>query len=249
MTQNPIKERRYVFFRSARVILDENLFLKLLQKKEHSFIVAILQNNITVPDFVIRKQKRTANISLRRAPAEILQSFHDTTRNEVRRTFTMEGLTITQDDARFTEAYALYKTFRLAKGLPVKPPSFLRQAMRMSAYWQDTLIAVVTWYDVTPYMRIQHIFSRDAKTPEERKISGYATRRLIYEICVYGSNAGREYLDLASVNMYNIAKQGITNFKLSFGASLADEYIYTYKSPFLRWVGTVVPRKRDIKKE
>lgn len=235
MTPNPVVERRFVFFRSARVILNDALFLELLRKQEYSFIVALSQNAIVVPDTVTQKKKHTVNISLRRSPEEILQGFHDTTRNEVRRTFTMTDLVVTQDDDRFDEAYRLYKEFRHEKHLPVKQPSFLKQAMRMSAYWRGELIAVVTWYDVPPYMRIQHIFSKRAATSEEKKIGGMATRRLIYEICAYGSRR-REYLDMASINTHNPAKGGITKFKLSFGGTIGDEYIYTYRSPFIRFL-------------
>ena len=236
MTPNPVIERRFVFFRSARVILNDALFLALLQKREFHFITVLSQNILTVPDSVARKHKKTANISLRPPPEEIIQGFHDTTRNEVRRSFGMKELIITQDDDKFDEAYALYKTFRHEKMLPLTSPSFLRQAMRMSAYWRGELIAVVTWYDVPPYMRIQHIFSKIATTSEERKLIGLATRRLIYEICAYGSRARREFLDMASVNFHNPTKAGITKFKLSFGGEIVDEYIYTYRSPLIRFI-------------
>jgi hypothetical protein len=240
MTLNPVLERRYIFFRSARVILNDALFLELLKKKEHPFIVALLQNKISVPEYITVKHKKTLNISLRRTPEEILQSFHDTTRNEIRRTFTMPELLFTCEDNRFEEAYTLYKLFRKEKKLPLKASSFLRQAMRFSAYQNDELLAVVTCYDVPPYMRIQHIFSRHADTPEVRKYIGYATRRLIYEICAYGSREGREFLDMASINVYNPAKQGITKFKLSFGGDIANEYVYTYKHWVMRLIGRFI---------
>jgi hypothetical protein len=237
MTPNPVIERRYIFFRSARVILNDTLFLKLLRNKEYHFIVALSQNKISVPDQVIIKHKKTFTISLRRMPKEILQSFHDTTRNEVRRSFNMPELTITKNDEQFEKAYTLYMLFRKEKKLPVKSASFLRQAMRFSAYWNGELLAVVTCYDVPPYMRIQHIYSRNAETKEDRNRAGLATRRLIYEVCQYGSMAGRELLDMASINMHNQKKQGITKFKLSFGGTITNEYIYTYRSPLIRFLG------------
>jgi len=235
MTQNPVQERRYIFLRSARVILNDALFLELLNKKEYPFIVALSQNKLVVPDSVAQKRKKTVNISLERSPQEILQSFHNTTRNEVRRTFHITELTVTRDDNNFDRAYALYKTFRHAKNLPVKPPSFLQQAMRWSAYWNGELLAVITCYDVPPYMRIQHIFSRLGDREMQKRV-GYVTRRLVYEACAYGSASGRVFLDMASVNMDNSHKKGITAFKLSFGGVMADEYIYTYRSPLVRFV-------------
>ena len=236
MTPNPVIERRFLFFHSARVILHDALFLDLLRKHRYLFIVALSHHDFSVPAGVVKKQKKTTLIDLQKNPQAILQSFHDTTRNEVRRTFAMNGFTVTCNDDRFSEAYACYKRFRKDKKLPLKPRSFLRQALRMSAYWHTDLVAVVTWYDTKPVMRIQHIFSRPAVTAEDRKIIGFATRRLIYEICVYGSNQGYKALDMASINLDNPTKEGITRFKLSFGGDVVNEYVYTYRSPLIRFL-------------
>lgn len=239
MTKNPIIERKYIVFRSARVILNDDLLLVLIRNKAYSYIVGISQTLIDVPENVKVKHKKTSLINLMRPAEEILQSFHDTTRNEVRRTFAMPEMSIAINDANAQEMHALYNKFRKAKKLDVHYKSFLESASRFSAYYNGELVAVITVYEVPPKMRIQNIFSKVDDAPETRRIIGYATRRLVYEICAYGSKKGYASLDLASVNLTDTAKSGITKFKLSFGGDISDEYTYTYRSALARFLSSI----------
>ena len=238
MPGNIVEGRKFLFFRTVRVILNDEFFLRLISQKNYSYVVAISHTKIDVPASVAVKTKKTSCVDLQRSPEEILQSFHDTTRNEVRRTFSIPDFSFTCNDERFKEAYSMYKEFRRKKNLEIQPPLFFRSVLRFSAYLQGRLMAVVTCYDADPYLRIQNIFSAFPHNVGMQKYIGIATRRLIYDVCVYGSKKGRTYLDMASINLHNPAKKGITNFKLSFGGTIMDEYTYTYKSAFMRLLGS-----------
>lgn len=235
MTINPIVERKYAFFKSARVILNDELFLHLVRDKAYSYIVGLSHQDLSVPLGVKAKHKKTSLINLKHPIDQILARFRDTTRNEVRKTFGMPEMKIVMNDARTGEMHELYRAFRKAKNLEIHYKSFLESATRFSAYYNGELIAVITVYEVPPKMRIQNIFSKiDHEDSEMRKIVGFATRRLMYDICKYGSEHGYESLDLASVNLSDPAKSGITQFKLSFGGDISDEYTYTYRSSIIQ---------------
>lgn len=236
-TQNPILIKRYMFLTSARVILHDELFLDLVRKHTHAYIVGISHHALSVPASVAVKHKKTINIYLDGTIDDIFKCFNDTARNEVRRTFAMSGFSFTMNDGNYTAVYPLYRAFRIAKKLELRPLAFLKPCLLFSAYYNGELISVITCYDVFPYLRIQNIFSKlDNGDKEVRRLTGYATRRLIYEICKYGADHGHILLDMASANFTDPAKAGITQFKGSFGGRVEDEYTYTYRSPFIRFL-------------
>lgn len=237
-TQNPILIKRYRFFTSARVILEDELFLKLLKNPHYSYITAISHHTLKVPTGVKAKHKKTINIYLDGGIDAVFAKFNDTARNEIRKTFKLEGLEFRHNDGNWEEMYALYRRFRAAKHLEQKPLSFLKPSLVFSLYWRGELISCMTCYDVFPYLRIQNIFSKlNHDDKDLRKMIGYATRRLIYEVCRYGCEHGYRLVDLASANFTDPKKAGITAFKSSFGGVVEDEYTYTYRSGPIRLLG------------
>lgn len=234
----PFVERKYIFFTYARVILNDELLAGLIRDCAHSYIVGVSHNRLDLGFAVSIRQKKTIIIRLDAAIEEIFRKFNDTARNEVRRTERMSDLVCTRNDNNWDEVYAMYKAHRKERGLPIHPLAFLRWGMQFSAYWHDELISTITCYDAKPYLRIQNIFSRLAADDKElRRIIGYASRRLVYELCKFGSQNGYTLLDMASANVTDRAKAGITQFKSSFGGTIADEYIYTYKRAVPRLFG------------
>jgi len=237
---NPLLYRRYLFFTSARVILNDQLFSDLVRKRACSYIVGISHHTLNLPRNVAVKRKKTINISLAGSFDDIFKHFNDTARNEIRRTFEITEFSFTVNDGNYKEVYLLYRLFRIAKKLKLRPLAFLASGLLFSAYYKSELISTITCYDAFPYLRIQNIFSKlDRGDRDVRRLVGYATRRLIYEICRYGNMQGFSLLDLASANFTNPAKAGITQFKSSFGGIVADEYTYTYRSGILRFLGGI----------
>lgn len=235
--KNPIVNKIFYIFSSARVILDDKLFLDLLRKSNFFYISCISHNKLAAPQNVSVKSKPTIIIDLKRKPEDVLAGFNDTSRNEVRKTFKIDEYSFMYNDKNFDEIYKLYKSFRKSKNLPIKKPYFLRAASIYTAYYNNELISVVSFYNVYPYLRIQNIFSKDADDDKEtRKIIGYATRRLIYEVCKFGCENGYTSFDLAGINLTDPAKKGITNFKSSFGGEVIHEYTYTYKHPLIKFL-------------
>jgi len=231
----PFVERRYLFFTYARVILDDELLRHLIHNRSYSYIVGVSHKELSFDMPVSVRKKQTINIPVNKPIEDIFRGFNDTARNEIRRTECMEELTFTINDGSWDEVYAMYKDHRKARKLPIHPLSFLQFALLFNAYWKGKLISTITCYDAKPYLRVQNIFSKIAESDKEtRRITGYATRRLVYEICKFGSENGYVLLDMASVNVTNPMKAGITQFKSSFGGETVDEYIYTHKGTTAR---------------
>lgn len=238
--KQPFIERTYFFFTYARVILDDELLRRLIREQAYSYVVGISHHVFDAGPNVSVRHKKTITIYLEKPIEELFRSFNDTARNEIRRAERMEELTFTMNDGNWNEVYAIYKAHRKARELPKHPLSFLQFALLFNAYWKGQLISTITCYDAKPYLRIQNIFSYIAESDKEtRRITGYATRRLVYEICKFGSKNGYVLLDMASVNVTNPEKAGITQFKSSFGGEIVDEYTYTYKGSTARLFGNL----------
>lgn len=233
---NPILTKRYLFFTSARVILDDELFLQLVRERAYPYIIGISHDILRVLPTMRVKHKKTINIYLDGSLDAILPRFSDTARNEVQRTMRMPEFSFRIEKGISKELYDFYCIFQKAKNLEVRPRAFLEGALPFVAYYNGEFISAVTVYDVSPYLRVQSIFSRVGGNKDTRRIAGYAARRLIYEICTYGNERYYTLLDLASANFSDPAKAGITQFKSSFGGRVEDEYIYTYRSPLVRVV-------------
>lgn len=232
----PFIEQKYFFFTYARVILNDELLTRLIRERAHSYIVGISHNELNLGPAVSVRRKKTINVYLDKPFEEIFRGFNETARNEIRRTERMKELTFTVNDGKWNEVYAVYLCHRKARSLPIHPLPFLQQCMLFNAYWRGELISTITCYNAKPYLRIQNIFSSVAGDNKElRRVIGYASRRLVYEICKYGNENGYKLLDMASANITDPAKAGITQFKNSFGGILKDEYTYTYKK-FLPWL-------------
>jgi len=234
---NPILYRRYLFFTSARVVLDDRLFLDLVRERAYSYVVGISHHLLDLPRDIAVKHKKTINIYLTGKFDDIFKRFNDTARNEIRRTLGSTEFSFSLNDGNYKDAYAMYRAFRVAKKLELRPLAFLQPCLLFSAYYKGELISTITCYDVFPYLRVQNIFSKlDESNKELRRLTGYATRRLIYEIAGFGNKRGYTLLDMASANFTEPAKAGITQFKSSFGGKVEDEYTYTYRSKMVQFI-------------
>lgn len=236
----PFIERKYFFFTYARVILDDELLQHLIRKQAYSYIVGVSHNKLFFDVPVSIRKKQTINIYVNKPMEKVLRGYNETARNEIRRTERMEELTFTVNDSNWDEVYAMYTAHRMARGLPIHPLAFLQWGILFNAYWNGKLISTITCYDAKPYLRIQNIFSRIAENNKElRRITGYVSRRLVYEICKFGNKGEYMLLDMASANFTNLARAGITQFKNSFGGEVTDEYTYTFKKNMPRLLGAL----------
>lgn len=234
-----IIRKRKLLLTHVRIILDDTELEKYFYEKRHSYITGLSYHRFDFGDDVSVKQKQTMLISLAQTPEEILGGFHASTRNEVRRTLRDTSLSIICDGDDTENTYKLYADFERAQGRKPHNRSIFFGSKIFGAYRAGELISGIICYDAKPILRSRANFSKRfvASDKESRRAISNATKRLIYEICLYGRANGYQYFDQGSVNLTDPKKKSIGEFKSSFGGTFVDEYTYTYRGWVFRFLG------------
>ncbi len=228
-----------IFFRKIFIIFDDDKIKESFAKKEYSSIVGITRNDLSIKN-VRFGVKKTAVINLSLSEEEIFSRFSDTTRNEIRRTEKDGSPEIFLEDKNRDKVYAMYEEFEYSQGRVPFPENDVSECLIFSAYLDGKITSAI-YVDMgtgsnAKDLRIRYIFSKRLNTEDKElyKAIGRSTRRLIWEICLWGKRKGFCSLDMATVNLTEKEKEGITRFKMSFGGEIVDEYTYSYKSkPFI----------------
>ena len=234
-----VRERNFVFFRTLRAVLDDAALARALREKKHAYITGLsYDGNLAEGDASItRKSKQTIVIeSGAMSNEDVIASFRDTTRNEVRRSFTMPELSFVLPDPNRIEILKLYSEFEETGARSARKASYFTQSLFAGAYWKGRLIASIICYDAKPTLRVNAIVSVRKDGGEESGQVSFATRRLVFELIKYVCDHGYTQLDLGGINTTDESKKGITAFKMSFGGKAVEEYAYTYKSLLFRYV-------------
>jgi lipid II:glycine glycyltransferase (peptidoglycan interpeptide bridge formation enzyme) len=231
-----ISESKKLLFKTVFIVLDGEALKKAVVSGKYSAITAISYDLLSLPDFRVRT-KTTALISLTGSEDDIFKKFNDTTRNEIRKSERTEGLKIISDDKNFDGAYSLYSDFEYSRGEAPFSKKALKECIVFSAYYNNEIVSGIFVDLGKPYLRVRYIFSKrlDIDDKEAYKIVSNSTRRLIWEICLWGKKNGFVSLDMASVNFKDPEVAGITKFKMSFGGDVVNEYTYIYKSAAFRY--------------
>lgn len=244
-----IKIRKKLFFKTASVILEDNKILELINEQRYSSIVALSYNKLDIPNTQLYS-KPTLLIDLKKSENEIFYTFNDTTRNEIRKTEKNVELNFDNCCNIDKKSYELYKIFEYSqKRVPVSF-SDLKEVIFFGANFKNELISGIYVIKSYPYLRIRSIFSKrlEADDKELYKMIGYSTRRIVWNICLWGKQNGFVSLDMASVNINNPKTESIARFKMSFGKDLVPEYTYIYKTELFKLFEKVVFIKIFFKK-
>lgn len=229
-------ESKKIFFKTIFIVLDGEALKKAIAGGKYSSITAISYDQLSLPDFRVRT-KTTTLIGLSGQEEDIFKKFNDTTRNEIRKSEKTAGLKIISDDKNFDGAYSLYSDFEYSRGEAPFSKKALKECVVFSAYYNNEIVSGIFVDLGKPYLRVRYIFSKrlDIDDKELYKIVSNSTRRLVWEICLWGKKNGFVSLDLASVNFKDPEVSGITKFKMSFGGDVVNEYTYIYKSLVFRY--------------
>ncbi len=244
-----IFENKKLFLNSAFIVLEDSKISEILRRKKYSSIIIISHTDLNLPSFK-KRVKTTTIINLKNTKDDIFAKFNDTARNEIRKTYKIPNLEIVLDDKNFSDTYVLYKNFEYAqKRVPFSRKN-LEKCLRFSAYYNGEIISGIFVDLGEKDLRIRYIFSKRLQTENKElyKIIASATRRLLWEICIWGKDKSFNSLDLASVNFSNPEVANITKFKMSFGGEVINEYTYTHISPTYSFLVKLVGIKLFLKK-
>lgn len=225
-----ILETKKLWFKKAQIFLDDDLANADDLTSKYDSVVVVSHNKLDLVGFNV-KEKDTAIIDLNLSLDEIFKKFSDTTRNEIRRTYSNPDL-VFKLNSDFDTSYNLYKRFEKSQGRKPVSKKDMRSFKFALALYKGEGIYGFYIIESFPYARIRSIFSKrlDVVDKEIVKIISNAGRRLLWEILTDLKNRNFVFLDMASVNMENPKTQSIAKFKMSFGGAVIKEYIYMYQS-------------------
>ena len=229
MIPSKVQTASFVGFRYIRLLV-ENITREEVDKlkRKYSYIFIYSYSKLDLNEFHLKEQ-RTSIIDLSQSLDDIFKNFKKNTRNEIRKVDHIDGLRFVLPDKNTRASYRFYKKIKIAdKVIPDIYKEF-NGCIFANTYYNNKLIASISSYDNGEIIRLKHIVSLRKDRNFSDKLAGYATRKLIWELCRYGKKLNYKRLDLAGVNITDPAKQGIVKFKESFGGKITDIYTYRYQ--------------------
>lgn len=178
-----------------------------------------------------QKQQAIGLIDLSPDERVIFGAFKKNTRNEIRKTERRAGLTWKVPDEARINSYRFYKKVKRADGVAPDIRQEFTGCLFFNAYLNNKLVISMSCYQAAPILRLKHLVSVRKQSDIDSRIVGYASRRLIWEICRYGKRHGYRWFDLAGVNLTDPKKSGVAQFKQSFGGNIKTAYVYQYATP------------------
>ena len=209
----------------------------------HGRVHVYSYDSLALPGFSLYKEKLTPVIPIDGKKAEeVLSTFRDTTRNEVRRTFKMPELTFSLEKAG-PEHYAFYVAATRTQGRVPQRAGLFLDALVSVARSKGLIIAAISFVPARPIAKVLTISSlrRESVSAEERNLIGFSTKRLVYEICLFGIHNKYEGVDLGYVNLSDPAKRGISDFKMGFGGAVRTERQYVKESRLMSVLRRIRP--------
>ena len=197
-------------------------------KQHFSYIHLYSYQPLALSGFSSQKQTISL-IDLSSDEAAIFRRFKKNTRNEIRKTEGRPEMSFRVPDPDRTHAYDFYRQIKRRDGVSPDLRQEFADCLFFNAYLDQKLIVSMSCYQATPILRLKHLVSVRKQKNSNPRIAGYASRRLVWEICKYAKSHGYRWFDLAGVNLTDPKKSGVAQFKQSFGGELRTNYIYRYE--------------------
>lgn len=233
MISVPNQELSFFGMKYAR-LLKESVDARLLGdlKKKYRYIALYSYTPIREEGFACRVQQ-TPIINLSPATDEIFQQFHKNTRQGIEYSRKAKGLTFVLPARDHDASYEFYRNIKKKDCVKPDLKKEFTGCFFANAYLNGRLIVSLSFYDTGRFFRAKHFVSLRKEMDDHGAIAGHATRRLIWELCVYGKSHGYRFIDLGGVNFREREKKGVADFKMSFGGEIKDMYICRYETaPF-----------------
>lgn len=198
---------------------------------QNDYCFAVCYGSCNAPTFET-VSKYACVIDLSAGPDAAFSRFHNTSRNEVRRSEKIATLRFRFGiDGEFDDYFSFYRTCEHARGWFPVPEGELRSSVLCTAFFDGEPISGMSAYSDGDRLRVGRIFSMKKVKYDERLnnlVYGCAAKRIVFELCRYGVMHGFGTLDLGGLDPHDPAKAGITKFKLSMGGQVAPVTIARY---------------------
>lgn len=181
------------------------------------------------PSFTLTRSELTVRIHVRGvSDDQLLSQFRKTYRNEIRRA-DESGLRFAMHDGGLdTNLYDMYARFEKKQGRHSCPCSFFQELIAFVAYEGDKAVSAIVCQRADPVLKVFAIFSaRHEEDGDESRI-GWASKRLVYDMCRFARKESFEFVDLAYIDTERKDRAGITSFKQGFGGETIRVFQYEY---------------------
>jgi hypothetical protein len=215
----------------------------------YSRITIMSLESLELPGFQSHIGK-TGIVSLDADYETVASRFRKTVRNEISRTHRDPDFSWIISNDITDEGYALLCDFFKARGMASFPRSTYQGCMEFLAYEKGVPISGILLYPSAPVPVIAAIFSRRRIVDDDEmyKRIGFASKRLMEEVCKWGIEKGMKAIDLSSLDPESSRVPGITEYKMSFAPAIVDRYIYEYASPTYAFLESLMIRLRNIQR-
>lgn len=221
-----------LFWRYARVLADRvspGEFDDLKRRFQYVFLVAY---EPPAPDGFRVTERQVSLIDLGAGPDAVWRGFRHNTRNEIKRAENDARLSFVNLDARADSVYAFYARFERARGWIPWRKAELERCLLFTASFDEKLIAGIACYAHGDTIRVGKIFSvrnYESGSGVTPALIGWASRKIVWEICKYAHAQGMRRFDLGGVNFADPVKAGISQFKQSFGGTITPVLTCRYE--------------------
>lgn len=229
-----------LFFKTAEAYFSSADELGELLSSLSSFskIVIYTHSKLRVPKEIEFKGSKPTPIIwvTNRNQDEVLASFRESHRKEIRKTTRDERFRFSVRSGADGEVYRMYARFERAQTRTPFPYRYFKKSMVFCAELEGRLIACLACLDTKHLVRVVSPFSLRMETEDHATYQaiGQASKRLVFEACVYAIEQGLKGVDLTYVNFEDPRKKGVTDFKMGFKGELVEEYRYEYVGKFAR---------------
>ena len=177
-------------------------------------------------------QKQSAVVPIFWDAEEQLKHYNSTCRNEVRRSFREEKLSVEINPSSREELFEFHKKCEIQRGWIPLPPEELSASLVIVVRYGGELIAGMSAYWGEQVLRVGRIFSlrRSEKYQNVQPvIFSAASRRVVHELTRWAAEHSIKWLDLGGVDLKDEKKKGIAKFKMSFGSEIRSTYLGRYQ--------------------
>ena len=216
------------YFRAIIETVDPTEIEKLKQK--FFYIHLYSYQPVNLPDFS-EQQQIISVIDLGQDETTVFQGFKKNTRNEIHKTEHLAKISFRIPDPDVITSYRFYRQIKRRDGVIPDHRQEFTNCLFFNAYSNATLIVSLSCYQAGNIIRLKHVVSVRKQAEIDSRLVGYASRRLVWEICKYAKHHNYRWFDLAGVNLSDQKKSGVAQFKQSFGGELKTNYVYRYERP------------------
>lgn len=226
-----IQDLSILGFKYARFLADNahaDAFAE--ERKHYSYLMVYSYQKVNLDGFELFKIQQTPIIDLQQSLDDIFMNFRTLTRRGIRKSELMPELRFCVPDADTSSSFNFYKKIKSQDGVIPDIKREFQNCIFFNAYFKNELISSISFYDNGILLRCKHIVSARKELGLQSKIAAYAARRLVWEAAKYGKSRGYLKLDLGGINFTDPVKEGVAQFKSSFGGVIQDVFIYRYET-------------------